>query len=1131
MTEHNYKAGTIKSLKLINFMCHESFELSLGPRVNFIIGPNGSGKSALLTALVVVLGGRATTTSRARKTNDFVMYGKNYARITCVIHNYAKVMEKDQAFKPDEYGKEIIIEKTIYKEDTSKLALKNDKGKKVSERKQELDEMLEHFGILINNPICILNQEISKTFLHSKKPEDKYELFMKATNLEQIEQDYEDARQVHKSWQECNDRKSIGFRMLNSEYQSCKEKTSFLMNRVKLQETYVKLGRELVWAIANDHEEKSKQITKKIEELKNAINMNEAEIKKREDKIKNSELNIEQQGIKIQSCKEECQQSQKKYEDLRNKEFKLKSNRIDVKNKIDLEKRTIQRLKKDQESLEKSIADARRQFAEQNSLNQDTERRKLEIEQLERELPSDQARERSIRQHTHQLSQSMTETRTELHKANMKVSEISNELSAQSALLRRLKGGQENELKKYGDAMVKICEEVEKAHQQGRFRVRPLGPVGYYIKLRSQDVAAALELHLGRNAHAFTCDNVQDMQTLNGIIKKVKNSMCDINFREPLIITRKFAQRHDTSRFKANHDEYKTMLDYVDVDENAIYNVLVDRTSLESVLFIPDYSEAESLMITPSMIPRGTRCAYTKDCFVMYPRTANGGYRSIANQSKNFCLFSKGNTARIRETEQAIEIIKSNLRDAENNAKRLQDSLNAQRSEYDSNNREIRKILDGLRKKEEQLLNLKTTLSAAQPEELSAFETELNNCIQKIAQATINIERETETLATIESDLRDTSSEKESAMEVCKQREQCLQTVEKMAASERSLIKTHQSEISQKKVVIAKLNRDVEEEAKNLDKVQVELDRLKQQLPDLDRPNHIRPTEQLREERKKIERQLNAEIEENADPDELMETLNRRMREIEGLIELKNHNQLNFDMSTKTLKDREDGYRILRTNTVGSVSMTFSSVMRAMGMNGLLTINLQDNIVNGEVISKAKTLEMSIDTTPSQRPSGLSMADNNSIESSSRRRSSRSQPNMSVDGPRSKRARLDALAHEKENMNTRMTDTRSLSGGERSFSTVAFVLALWHHCSSPFKLMDEIDVFMDMVTRRLSYNALIKFAHITDNPGQFIFFSPLELPKIEDSDNLVRVFEMPRIIRKGAQSQIASSSVPASEQV
>lgn len=43
-----------------------------------------------------------------------------------------------------------------------------------------------------------------------------------------------------------------------------------------------------------------------------------------------------------------------------------------------------------------------------------------------------------------------------------------------------------------------------------------------------------------------------------------------------------------------------------------------------------------------------------------------------------------------------------------------------------------------------------------------------------------------------------------------------------------------------------------------------------------------------------------------------------------------------------------------------------------------------------------------------------------------------------------------------------LSDMRSLSGGERSFSTVCFVLSLWAIAEAPFRALDEFDVYMVM---------------------------------------------------------------------
>lgn len=145
-----------------------------------------------MNAIVLGLGGRASTTNRGSGLSTFIKTGQNRARIILKLANYTETSGNDTiSYLPDKYGKFISIERTIYASGASSYKIKSECGKVVSEKKEELENILKHFRILIDNPICVLTQEVSKNFLNTKSASDKFKFFIKATQLEDVKKDYE----------------------------------------------------------------------------------------------------------------------------------------------------------------------------------------------------------------------------------------------------------------------------------------------------------------------------------------------------------------------------------------------------------------------------------------------------------------------------------------------------------------------------------------------------------------------------------------------------------------------------------------------------------------------------------------------------------------------------------------------------------------------------------------------------------------------------------------------------------------------------------------------------------------------------------------------------------------------------
>lgn len=89
------------------------------------------------------------------------------------------------AFKPNMYGEEIVIERVIRKNGGSSYKLISNDGRLISTKRSDLNTIVEHFNLFVNNPCCILDQENAKLFLKGSC-RDKYDLFLKATELKKM---------------------------------------------------------------------------------------------------------------------------------------------------------------------------------------------------------------------------------------------------------------------------------------------------------------------------------------------------------------------------------------------------------------------------------------------------------------------------------------------------------------------------------------------------------------------------------------------------------------------------------------------------------------------------------------------------------------------------------------------------------------------------------------------------------------------------------------------------------------------------------------------------------------------------------------------------------------------------------
>lgn len=154
----------------------------------------------------------------------------------------------DRPYKPNLFPGIIVIERRLNLEGPSPYKLKNSSGKIVSHKKEDLVAILDHFGILVNNPLTMLTQDMARKFLSDSTPEDKYRLFMNGTQLSQMQVDFETVRQSLDTARTILDRKKEGIPILQEKANEAQRRYEDLKEARDITTHIDELNNELVWS-------------------------------------------------------------------------------------------------------------------------------------------------------------------------------------------------------------------------------------------------------------------------------------------------------------------------------------------------------------------------------------------------------------------------------------------------------------------------------------------------------------------------------------------------------------------------------------------------------------------------------------------------------------------------------------------------------------------------------------------------------------------------------------------------------------------------------------------------------------------------------------------------------------------
>ncbi|XP_010423182.1 PREDICTED: structural maintenance of chromosomes protein 6A [Camelina sativa] len=1021
---------------IIWMICHDNLEIEFCDCVNFITGQNGSGKSAILTALRVAFGCRAKGTQRANSLQDFIKTGCSYALVHVELRN-----QGEDAFKPEVYGDTLTVERRI-SDSTSLTVLKDHQGRKISSRREELRELVEHYNIDVENPCVIMSQEKSREFLNSGNDKEKFEFFYKATLLQQVDDLLQSIDTKLEYANALLDEMEKTILPIEKEINELLRKIKNMEQFEEIAQQLVHLKSKLAWSWVYDVDRQLKEQTEKIVKLKERVPTCQNRIDQKLGEVESLRVSLTEKKAEVACLMDESTTMKREIECLRQSVKMAAREKIALEEEYHYKCNNIQKIKDLVRRLERQIGDinemtTRSTQAEQSEIEEKLNLLKLEVEKAESLLSSLKEEENVVIEKALAGGQEKEHIEAMIRDHEKKQRSINTQIND-------LKKHQTNKVTAFGgDRVINLLRAIERHHR--RFKKPPIGPIGAHVTLvNGNRWASAVEQALGNLLNAFIVTDHKDLVTLRDCGKEA-------NYNNLKIIIYDFSRpRLSIPRHMIPQTEHPTILSVLHSENNTVLNVLVDMSGVERQVLAENYEVGKTIAFE-------RRLLNLKDVFTI------DGYR----------MFSRGPVQttlppRPQRTTRLCASFDDQIKDLEIEASKEQRDIQECRGQK----REAEMNLEGLESKMRGLKKQRTQIE----KDLTRKELEMQDLKKSVAS---------ETKASPTSSVDELHLESMRFREEIKGKESLLEKFQdglneaelkanELKASYENLCESAKGEIES----LEKAENELKEIEEKLQYAETEKNHYENLMKDKVLPD-IKQAEVLYQnlETKRQESnekasiicpeseiralgpwdgatplQLSAQINninhrlnrENAKYSESIDDLRIMHDEKEQKIRKKRKIYKSFREKLKVCRDvvgsRQGKLQINKSHLKRQLTWQFNSNLSKKGISGQILVSYADKTLSIEV-------KMPQDAT-----------------------------------------------------NSAVRDTRGLSGGERSFSTLCFALALHNMTEAPIRAMDEFDVFMDAVSRKISLDTLVDFA--IEKGSQWMFITPHDISMVKSHEKV-----------------------------
>lgn len=1030
---HVAESGVIERVELVNFMCHKRLTVTLGSQVNFIIGHNGSGKSAVLTGITIALGGKAASTNRGNSLKSFVKEGSTAAEVVLWIKNRGP-----EAFKHDVYGDRIIVERRINADGGGHWKMKNAQGKMISSKRDELNAFCDHTNIQVDNPMNVLTQDSARQFLSSSNSGEMYDFFLRGTQLKQLSDEYEMINTNVMKMKRTVAKKEEALPDLEN---AAREAASRYQLVEKQKDQHKKLQEHknmLVWSQVTTKERERDKLHEQTERSRSKLDKNIKDLERLQGmraEINEKIMTLETRGKNDGDRMAPLQQER---DQIKSEIRALKGELIKARNEEKDQSAQYSNLMKTADDLQRRIDDEAAKLANNN--------------QGKREALD--AKHREAKERKYALDVEEAEIRDQLREADPKIkafvaqeaealskrSSVRDELEQTEALCQRLTATSKNSMEAFGASIPNLLRSI---NSEGRWHQKPVGPIGKYVKLKDPKWAPVLESVIGNTLNAFCVVDHHDRRILEELKRRH-------GARDVTILTGS-NEAFDFSSGEAPQGVL-TILRVLAIENDYILRQLVNSVHIEAAALVDRRVEGDELMRQGL---RNVRYCFSGDMY----RVGGGQVGSTTmtlNPYKGPPRLSSDVQDRLKQAQaygadlqKRVQAADAALREIATAKKQVEDGVR-------SNRQRLGLIAKKLAKAKDEMHQIEEDMREDEPANVAALEDSRR-------EAREELDRSREAFAAIQARKEEVEQELRPNVERSEELKRQIDSfADEAGAVKHELEKaiaerlTSQATVKQRTAAVEKHQADLKLfEEQEADK-QMDLDHALEQAfeyTDGERVKADRATEYYEREIEALEKNIErARREGGGSLEQVVAEYRSRQRAYDEAKRELDDMKAAIKALTNAMSLRLAMWQQFRQHISLRARSNFTYHLSVRGYTGSLHFN-----------HDAQKLSIKVQTEDSNGANG-------------------GRPSNTAGGGRG----ASQLSK----------DPKSLSGGEKSFSTICLLLSLWEAIGCPIRCLDEFDVFMDAVNRKISMKMLIDTAKTSYNV-QYVLITPQAMSNVK----------------------------------